>query len=89
VIHTPGHTQGSVCFFDRAQKMLFSGDLLFKGSVGRWDLPSGNKEQLLNSINAVKRLDFEMLFPGHGLILREQQRENIESVLKQLSARFI
>ncbi len=89
VLHTPGHTQGSVCFFDHKQKLLFSGDLLFKGSVGRWDLPSGNKEQLINSLNSIKNLDFEILLPGHGILVKEQQQGNIEAALKVLSGVFI
>ena len=89
VLHCPGHTQGSVCFYDMAQKLFFSGDLFFKGSVGRWDLPSGNKEQLINSIKGVKKLDFDMLLPGHGLVLKEKQKENVDAVLKMLSMQFV
>lgn len=89
VVHTPGHTQGSVSFFDKAQKILFSGDLLFKGGFGRFDLPSGDKQELLNSINSVKKLGFETLLPGHGLVLKEKQSENIEFALKSLSGPFI
>jgi glyoxylase-like metal-dependent hydrolase (beta-lactamase superfamily II) len=89
VLHTPGHTQGSVCFFDREQRLLFSGDLLFHGSVGRFDLPSGSKEQLVDSINTVKALDFSTLLPGHGLILKGGQGTNIQNALKGLSSRFI
>lgn len=89
VLHTPGHTQGSVCFFDRKQKLLFSGDLLFERSIGRWDLPSGNKEQLVKSVNAIKGLCFEILLPGHGLIVRGNQQENIAAALKLLSGPFI
>tara|TARA_Y100000310_G_C20701495_1_gene830389 strand:+ start:2833 stop:3492 length:660 start_codon:yes stop_codon:yes gene_type:complete len=89
VLHMPGHTQGSVCFFERTQKLLFSGDLIFQGSVGRFDLPSGNKEQLRKSLHLLQELDFETLLPGHGVIVKEKQQENIATALEALSGTFI
>lgn len=89
VVYTPGHTKGSVCFFDKGQKLLFSGDLLFKRGFGRFDLLSGDKQELFDSINSVKKLNFETLLPGHGLVLKEKQAENIEFALKALSGSFI
>ncbi len=89
VIKTPGHTQGSVCFYDAEQKLLFSGDLIFKSGVGRFDLLSGNKQDLVKSIKSVEKLDFDLLLPGHGLVVKEQQKENIEFALKTISGSFI
>lgn len=66
VIHTPGHTPGSVCLYDAEKKILFSGDTLFENSVGRTDLHGGNKEQLLASLHRISELQVEYLFPGHG-----------------------
>ena len=70
VIHVPGHSPGCVAFYDEAGGQLFSGDILFRGSVGRSDLPGGNHEQLINGIN--QRLmslpDEVKVFPGHGPI---------------------
>ncbi|NMB36657.1 MAG: MBL fold metallo-hydrolase [Bacteroidales bacterium] len=68
VIHTPGHTQGSVCFHYKKQKLLFCGDTLFAGSIGRTDLPGGNYDQLIESITQ-KLLSLDSLtraMPGHG-----------------------
>ena len=68
VIHTPGHTQGSVCFHYRKQKLLFCGDTLFAGSIGRTDLPGGNFDQLIESITQ-KLLSLDSatrVMPGHG-----------------------
>jgi len=68
IIHTPGHTKGAVCFlFDRLNA-LFSGDTIFSGSVGRTDLPGGNHESLMNSINGKLMVlpDNLEIFPGHG-----------------------
>lgn len=68
VLHTPGHTGGGVCLYDEAEGLLFSGDTLFSGSVGRSDLEGGSSEELMNSIKT--RLlclpDKVRVFPGHG-----------------------
>lgn len=66
VIHTPGHTSGSVCFL--ADKTLFSGDTLFYLSFGRYDFPSGNLSDLSKSINdKLFMLDDDVVcYPGHG-----------------------
>jgi hydroxyacylglutathione hydrolase len=68
ILHTPGHTQGSVCLYLPDQSLLLAGDTLFAGSVGRTDLPGGNAKQLIASIN--NRLltlpDDVTVIPGHG-----------------------
>lgn len=66
VIHTPGHTQGGVCFL--IENHLFSGDTLFAGSVGRWDFPGGSHEDLVRSITEKLMVldDSVIVYPGHG-----------------------
>lgn len=65
VIHTPGHTKGGVCF--HFENVLFTGDTLFKGSIGRTDLFGGNYDELLNSLLHIAKLDGEtIVYPGHG-----------------------
>ncbi|MGL5417094.1 MAG: MBL fold metallo-hydrolase [Clostridium sp.] len=66
VIHTPGHTQGGVCYL--ADNKLISGDTLFNGSVGRADFPGGNMEELLSNIKSkLFVLDSNIeVYPGHG-----------------------
>lgn len=68
VLHTPGHTQGSICLHFVPLKMVLAGDTLFAGSIGRTDLPGGNYEQIIDSIRS--RLfalpDETTVVPGHG-----------------------
>jgi glyoxylase-like metal-dependent hydrolase (beta-lactamase superfamily II) len=68
VIHTPGHTQGSVCLHFAPLKLLVSGDTLFAGSIGRTDLPGGDYGQIIDSIKSrlLPLADETKVFPGHG-----------------------
>ena len=68
VLHCPGHTPGHVVFFHRGERLALVGDVLFKGSVGRTDLPRGDYDQLINSIrNRLWPLGDDVSFiPGHG-----------------------
>lgn len=68
VIHTPGHTKGGVCYFLEELGMLFTGDTLFQGTIGRSDLYSGDSEMLLSSIREkLFTLDDDVIcFPGHS-----------------------
>lgn len=66
VLHTPGHTRGSVCL--KAEGVLFTGDTLFAGSIGRTDFPGGSYKQILESIKS-KILPYDdscLVYPGHG-----------------------
>lgn len=66
VLHTPGHSRGSVCYL--AGDVVFTGDTLFAGSVGRTDLPGGSKADLIRSIRAklLALPDETRVYPGHG-----------------------
>lgn len=67
VMHTPGHTPGSVCLLDEANHILFSGDTLFKNGHGRTDLPGGSDTQMMQSLRRLAALPPETAFyPGHG-----------------------
>ena len=68
VIHTPGHTQGSVCLHFAPLNMVIAGDTLFAGSIGRTDLPGGNSQQILDSIHSrlLALPEETKVLPGHG-----------------------
>jgi hydroxyacylglutathione hydrolase len=68
ILHTPGHTQGSVCLHLPSQNLLLAGDTLFAGSVGRTDLPGGDTRTLLRSIHEklLSLTDETVVVPGHG-----------------------
>jgi glyoxylase-like metal-dependent hydrolase (beta-lactamase superfamily II) len=68
VLFTPGHSPGSICFYCRKQNFVIGGDVLFKMSIGRTDLPGGNHQTLLNSIREKLFVlpDETIVYPGHG-----------------------
>lgn len=67
IIHTPGHTKGSVCFYFPEEKVLFSGDTLFCRGYGRTDLPGGDTRQMIDSLRRLNQLPNDVLvYPGHG-----------------------
>jgi glyoxylase-like metal-dependent hydrolase (beta-lactamase superfamily II) len=68
VLHTPGHTQGSVCLHFAPLKLLVAGDTLFAGSIGRTDLPGGSSDQIIDSIQTrlLALPDETKVVPGHG-----------------------
>lgn len=68
ILLCPGHSPGSICFFNREQKIVIGGDVLFYGSIGRTDLPGGHHATLINSIkNKLFLLDDDYtVYPGHG-----------------------
>ena len=79
VLHTPGHTAGCVCFYSEPEKLLFSGDTLFQGSVGRTDHPKGDFQTLLQSIDRLAQLpDDTRIYPGHGYptTIADERRTN-------------
>ncbi len=77
VIHTPGHTSGGSCLYCEEEKLLFSGDTLFRGTWGRTDVPTGNFEDVINSITKKLMIlpDETIVYPGHGksTMIREEK----------------
>ena len=66
-MHTPGHTEGSTCFYLASETALFTGDVLFKGNIGRTDLPGGDKTLMEQSLARVAgKPPDTRVYPGHG-----------------------
>ncbi|MFY9674651.1 MAG: MBL fold metallo-hydrolase [Terriglobales bacterium] len=80
VLHTPGHTEGSVCLYFPAEKMLIAGDTLFARSIGRTDLPGGSFEKIMRSLHdrVLTLPDETKVIPGHGpaTTIGEEREEN-------------
>jgi hydroxyacylglutathione hydrolase len=68
ILHTPGHTEGSICLYFSAEKKLIAGDTLFAGSIGRTDLPGGSREKIMQSLHGtvLSLPDETVVVPGHG-----------------------
>ena len=68
VLHTPGHTEGSICLYFETEKKLIAGDTLFAGSIGRTDLPGGSMQKIMRSLHdtVLALPDETVVVPGHG-----------------------
>ena len=68
VLHTPGHTEGSICLYFEPEKKLIAGDTLFAGSIGRTDLPGGSTQKIMRSLHdtVLDLPDETVVVPGHG-----------------------
>ena len=79
-MHTPGHTEGSTCLYFPSEKKLIAGDTLFRGSIGRTDLPGGSFRKIITSLNdrVLTLPDETVVVPGHGLVttIGEERRTN-------------
>lgn len=80
ILHTPGHTEGSICLYFSAEKKLIAGDTLFAGSIGRTDLPGGSMQKIMRSLrDTVLALpDETVVIPGHGQLttIGEERESN-------------
>lgn len=86
VIHTPGHTEGSICLYFATEKKLIAGDTLFAGSIGRTDLPGGSYDKILSSLHdrVLALPDETVVVPGHGpLTTIGDERETNPFLLKR------
>jgi len=80
VIHTPGHTEGSICLYFPAERKLIAGDTLFAGSIGRTDLPGGSFDKIISSLHekVLALPDETVVVPGHGALttIGEERESN-------------
>ncbi len=84
VLHTPGHSIGSMTLFCEEDGTLISGDTVFIGGVGRWDLPTGDRGELVDSIRKLIQLDPKDLYPGHGPCSEGDARRHLRDALRYL-----
>lgn len=82
VIHTPGHTPGSICLLDEKNGILFSGDTIFSDGAGRTDMPGGDDEALTRSIKLISGLKYSKILPGHGEPILENASKVIADIFK-------
>jgi glyoxylase-like metal-dependent hydrolase (beta-lactamase superfamily II) len=81
VIHSPGHTEGSVCLHD--DEIILTGDTAFpSGYFGRTDLPSGDWRKLVDSLNKLSRLNVRVMLPGHGEPLLSEASSHLKLARK-------
>jgi len=86
VMHTPGHTEGSICLYFEAENKLIAGDTLFAGSIGRTDLPGGSMERIIQSLHekVLALSDDTLVVPGHGpLTTIGEERESNPFLVKR------
>jgi len=83
IIHTPGHTIGSITIHIPSNKALLTGDTIFEnGAYGRTDLPTGDIKLLIRSLEKLSKIDAELLCPGHGDVFRGNVRQLIDLAIK-------
>jgi len=88
IYSTPGHSPGSLSIYWPERKILFTGDVIFYGGIGRTDFLEGNSKLLMESIERLSRLDTEILLPGHGEIVmgKEMVLQNFEFIRQNFYA---
>ena len=85
VLHTPGHTPGSLCLHSETSKSLISGDTVFShGSFGRYDFPGGDANLLKQSIERLAKLDVVNLYPGHESIIEGDGKKHMNIALRNI-----
>ncbi|MBW6462112.1 MAG: MBL fold metallo-hydrolase [DPANN group archaeon] len=85
VIHTPGHTEGSICLYEKEKKILFTGDTIFLNAIGRTDLPGSNENEMIQSLGLLKTISVTTILPGHGKIIETDAKESINNTIKKYS----
>ncbi|MBI0583549.1 MAG: MBL fold metallo-hydrolase [Methanomassiliicoccus sp.] len=84
VMHTPGHSAGGISLYDQEHGILISGDTVFAGGVGRWDLATGNLKELTASVRSLLALGPRDLYPGHGPCALGDATDQIRDAMRYL-----
>ncbi len=80
VIHTPGHTSGSICIYDPEKKIIFTGDTLFAGGVLPYIAESGSVGDYINSLNSLSTRKIKYVYPGHGDVSGDSEGDLLKGV---------
>jgi len=87
VLHTPGHSLGSICLYSRKREALISGDTIFAhGDFGRYDLPGGDFNSLTKSIERLAALNVKNLYPGHGPIVEDYGKDHVLNSFRNIQS---
>lgn len=90
VIHTPGHTRGCICLYDKNNQNLICGDTVFTdGGFGRFDFPGGSLEDLYSSIKRLSKLEVRGLYPGHGVPADIGGSCHIQAALRSIEISYL
>ena len=87
VISTPGHTIGSISLYDEVTGALFTGDTVFVGGVGKWSLPTGSENMLIDSLKKLSKLKVNGFYPGHGPYVEKGGNEHIINGLRMMGVK--
>jgi len=89
VLHTPGHTPGSICLYAEEDRVLISGDTVFAdGGFGRYDFLGGSRAELARSLDRLTGLDVEGLYPGHGMPVESGGRLHIAAAQQLMKSGY-
>lgn len=81
ILETPGHTPGGLCFHFPEEKIIFTGDTLFKDGIGRFDFSYSSKKDLINSLKKILKLPVEtIVYPGHGEVTSIKQEKTYKDL---------
>lgn len=86
VLHTPGHTAGSISLYEPTEGILFTGDTIFSDGIGRTDLPTGSTQALRGSIKRLAELKVEKMLPGHGPSVEKNAKKRILELAEMLTS---
>ncbi len=85
VLHTPGHSLGSICLYSKKSRLLISGDTIFAhGDFSRYDITGGDFNALIKSIERLSALDVKNLYSGHGPIVEEYGKDHMLNSLRNI-----
>ncbi len=84
VIYTPGHTDDSICLYEKKKKIMFTGDTIFADGLGSAKFINSDAEAMKKSLERISKLEVEQYFPGHGEIVEKMGKKRIQTLIKEV-----